>query len=314
MLLSLSDADKMITKSEFHFEMSSPTSNIVSTKLHYLQDHQQLHHTHPRSYVIIFFWAFLGLSLFACDHLCVSSSTSLSSPKLEISSLQPGSHFDRNDNQDPSRVQSNLVLSSKIADVLHAINERHHRQEKATELFQMPLKTSSVATPESHSSVLESSQPRVSPAVLPASMDSIESQQQDMSETLQDSPTSLSSSVKMMSPSLSLLTNRVEHDYDMDYRNPGSSSKERPLMKTQDVMDEDSSRVDSRSNLTLSNKRIKTSSTIDPETTVGCYRREYFFKAERTDASGLKCWSTVKTVSCWGRCETGEVSCTLFIS
>lgn len=48
---------------------------------------------------------------------------------------------------------------------------------------------------------------------------------------------------------------------------------------------------------------------VDPQTSLDCHRREYTFKASRTDAFGRKCWQYVKVMSCWGRCDSGEVSC-----
>lgn len=52
---------------------------------------------------------------------------------------------------------------------------------------------------------------------------------------------------------------------------------------------------------------IGKSSYIDPRFTLQCHRREYTFKAVRYDESGRKCWQFVTVMSCWGRCDSGEV-------
>ncbi|GIY35226.1 thyrostimulin beta-5 subunit [Caerostris darwini] len=44
-----------------------------------------------------------------------------------------------------------------------------------------------------------------------------------------------------------------------------------------------------------------------PENTLDCHRREFTFKASQTDENGLQCWGVVTAMSCWGRCDTGEV-------
>ncbi|XP_035224889.1 thyrostimulin beta-5 subunit-like [Stegodyphus dumicola] len=46
---------------------------------------------------------------------------------------------------------------------------------------------------------------------------------------------------------------------------------------------------------------------IDPETTLECHRREFTFRASQTDASGRQCWDHVTAMSCWGRCDSGEI-------
>ncbi|GIY35225.1 thyrostimulin beta-5 subunit [Caerostris darwini] len=44
-----------------------------------------------------------------------------------------------------------------------------------------------------------------------------------------------------------------------------------------------------------------------PENTLDCHRREFTFKASQTDENGLQCWGVVTAMSCWGRCDTGEI-------
>ncbi|KAI1302327.1 Glycoprotein hormone beta-5 [Halotydeus destructor] len=57
----------------------------------------------------------------------------------------------------------------------------------------------------------------------------------------------------------------------------------------------------------MSNKLSK-QAYIDPRTTLACHRREYTFKASQTDNYGNQCWQYVKALSCWGRCDTGEIA------
>lgn len=330
---------ELITKSMCRFGMSPSPSSVMSNRHHHQQN--SCHHHPHRTCVVIFFWNFLWLSLFVCDHLCTSSSSSLiSNPQLDIT--PSGSNFEA-----AASVQSNRILSNKIANVLHALNSRpHHQPKEDSNSFQIPenslFATSSPSFLESLHRHLPSSPAVFSPQSASSSVETESSapiQQQDVSESdsLQDtqpaSPgSSSSSSVKMMMfPSL--LTNRVENDdQDLDFRNhrfplqrkesaasisgnPGGISSSLRTGKETASESQLNSQLESINN-TLSNKRIKSGSTIDPETTLGCYRREYFFKAERTDASGRKCWSTVKATSCWGRCESGEVGilyCLLFL-
>ncbi|GIX89159.1 thyrostimulin beta-5 subunit [Caerostris darwini] len=38
-----------------------------------------------------------------------------------------------------------------------------------------------------------------------------------------------------------------------------------------------------------------------------CLRREYTLRATRSDEYGRRCWDVIKTISCWGRCDSFEV-------
>ncbi|XP_076315566.1 thyrostimulin beta-5 subunit-like [Tachypleus tridentatus] len=44
------------------------------------------------------------------------------------------------------------------------------------------------------------------------------------------------------------------------------------------------------------------------ESTLACHKREYTFKATRTDSNGHQCWDYLNTMSCWGRCDSGEIA------
>lgn len=46
---------------------------------------------------------------------------------------------------------------------------------------------------------------------------------------------------------------------------------------------------------------------VDPRLTLDCHRREYTYKASRTDFLGRQCWQYITVMSCWGRCDSGEV-------
>ncbi|KAM7299927.1 hypothetical protein ISCGN_020491 [Ixodes scapularis] len=47
---------------------------------------------------------------------------------------------------------------------------------------------------------------------------------------------------------------------------------------------------------------------VDTQTTLDCHRREYTFKATRVDTKGNRCWDDVTAMSCWGRCDSGEIA------
>lgn len=61
-----------------------------------------------------------------------------------------------------------------------------------------------------------------------------------------------------------------------------------------------------------SHKKLENSSKpkpiINPHATLECHRREYTFKATNSDSSGKQCWEYITVLSCWGRCDSGEVS------
>lgn len=46
---------------------------------------------------------------------------------------------------------------------------------------------------------------------------------------------------------------------------------------------------------------------VNPESTIECHRREFTFRAMQTDENGKQCWDLVTAMSCWGRCDSGEV-------
>lgn len=48
--------------------------------------------------------------------------------------------------------------------------------------------------------------------------------------------------------------------------------------------------------------------TVDSDATIECHRREFTYRAVNTDENGRQCWDVVTAMSCWGRCDTGEVS------
>ncbi|RWS14064.1 glycoprotein hormone beta-5-like protein [Dinothrombium tinctorium] len=47
---------------------------------------------------------------------------------------------------------------------------------------------------------------------------------------------------------------------------------------------------------------------INPNTTLECLRREYRYTAMRMDSHGRRCWERITVWSCWGRCDSGEIS------
>ena len=63
---------------------------------------------------------------------------------------------------------------------------------------------------------------------------------------------------------------------------------------------------------TIDRNRPKPS--INSRQTLECHRREYTFKATRTDSSGRQCWEYITAMSCWGRCDSGEVGLSSFNS
>ncbi|XP_069674022.1 thyrostimulin beta-5 subunit [Periplaneta americana] len=42
--------------------------------------------------------------------------------------------------------------------------------------------------------------------------------------------------------------------------------------------------------------------------TLECHRRVYAQKVTKTDSAGRECWDVVKVMSCWGRCDSNEIS------
>ena len=46
---------------------------------------------------------------------------------------------------------------------------------------------------------------------------------------------------------------------------------------------------------------------INQQETIKCFKREYVFQAVQIDTFGRKCWDYIKVMTCWGRCDSGEV-------
>ncbi|XP_059617085.1 thyrostimulin beta-5 subunit [Phlebotomus argentipes] len=42
--------------------------------------------------------------------------------------------------------------------------------------------------------------------------------------------------------------------------------------------------------------------------TLGCHRRVYTYRVTQTDHKGRECWDVVSVMSCWGRCDSNEIS------
>ncbi|XP_055853030.1 thyrostimulin beta-5 subunit [Episyrphus balteatus] len=41
---------------------------------------------------------------------------------------------------------------------------------------------------------------------------------------------------------------------------------------------------------------------------LGCHRRMYTYRVTQSDAQGRECWDLVNVMSCWGRCDSSEIS------
>ncbi|KAH8240311.1 hypothetical protein KR032_010819, partial [Drosophila birchii] len=50
---------------------------------------------------------------------------------------------------------------------------------------------------------------------------------------------------------------------------------------------------------------INSGPTVAP---LGCHRRLYTYKVTQTDILGNECWDYVSVWSCWGRCDSSEIS------
>ncbi|XP_067009755.1 thyrostimulin beta-5 subunit [Anabrus simplex] len=46
----------------------------------------------------------------------------------------------------------------------------------------------------------------------------------------------------------------------------------------------------------------------NPSTTLECHMRKYNYKVTKTDSEGRLCWDYISVVSCWGRCDSNEIS------
>ncbi|KAK5645390.1 hypothetical protein RI129_006690 [Pyrocoelia pectoralis] len=47
---------------------------------------------------------------------------------------------------------------------------------------------------------------------------------------------------------------------------------------------------------------------IDPISTLDCHRRLYTYRVTQRDENGKECWDTLSVLSCWGRCDSNEIS------
>lgn len=88
---------------------------------------------------------------------------------------------------------------------------------------------------------------------------------------------------------------------------PSSSSSSSPSSSA-------TSSLTSHSSYSSLNRTSKSTRYVDPRVTLGCHRREYTFKAVQTDSMGRSCYQYITTMSCWGRCDSGEVSDAFFLS
>nr|UYW66120.1 glycoprotein hormone beta 5 [Rhodnius prolixus] len=52
----------------------------------------------------------------------------------------------------------------------------------------------------------------------------------------------------------------------------------------------------------------KVKGTLDPSSTLDCHRRIYSYKVTQADSEGRICWDTINVMSCWGRCDSNEIS------
>lgn len=41
---------------------------------------------------------------------------------------------------------------------------------------------------------------------------------------------------------------------------------------------------------------------------LGCHRRLYTYRVSQVDSKGRMCWDHVSVMSCWGRCDSSEIS------
>lgn len=41
---------------------------------------------------------------------------------------------------------------------------------------------------------------------------------------------------------------------------------------------------------------------------LGCHRRRYNYRVTQTDKNGRQCWDFVNVKSCWGRCDSNEIT------
>ncbi|XP_052864450.1 thyrostimulin beta-5 subunit [Anopheles cruzii] len=41
---------------------------------------------------------------------------------------------------------------------------------------------------------------------------------------------------------------------------------------------------------------------------LGCHKRLFTYRVSQTDSKGRECWDHVSVLSCWGRCDSNEIS------
>lgn len=44
------------------------------------------------------------------------------------------------------------------------------------------------------------------------------------------------------------------------------------------------------------------------KTPLGCHKRQYTYRVTQADQNGFECWDNVSVMSCWGRCDSNEIS------
>ncbi|XP_075225134.1 glycoprotein hormone beta 5 isoform X2 [Lycorma delicatula] len=52
----------------------------------------------------------------------------------------------------------------------------------------------------------------------------------------------------------------------------------------------------------------QTGAAFDPNSILGCHKRVYNSKVSKADSQGRTCWDTISVMSCWGRCDSREIS------
>ncbi|XP_046664354.1 thyrostimulin beta-5 subunit-like [Homalodisca vitripennis] len=60
--------------------------------------------------------------------------------------------------------------------------------------------------------------------------------------------------------------------------------------------------------LALALPHIHAMHMIDPQSTLDCHRRLYSYTVTQRDSQGRTCRDTINVMSCWGRCDSNEIS------
>ncbi|XP_046387291.1 thyrostimulin beta-5 subunit [Ischnura elegans] len=47
---------------------------------------------------------------------------------------------------------------------------------------------------------------------------------------------------------------------------------------------------------------------VNLATTLQCHQRRYKYRVSKSDSMGRKCWDDISVMSCWGRCDSNEIS------